>query len=369
MNYEGKGTTEDIINYLKENFKEIPSEIIRGVSRAYAEEPYCLCTKDLPDRGDPLGKDDKDQPEDIEDALLERLIDVPNFLPVHFLEEGSVIQRAVARVSTGTSFGTGFMVSPTLFMTNNHVISSEAEAQNTKIQFNYQEDYLGNAEQMETYDLAPDSFFFTDGPLDFTLVRVRPKFVRPTPVSPFPSLFSNGSEAQGYGYNYGYGEFTPNPDGPVPPLPWQPPLPVGVPRLAPIWPPIHRQPIVIPPRFAGHIWGFVPLPSTAVYPNGLHLNIIQHPQARRKEIAVQQNTINHLFPDFVHYITDTEPGSSGSPVFNNDWDLVALHHAAGERQNGVWIDNEGIRIDRIVGHLRDNLDGINPGVLNELGIA
>jgi V8-like Glu-specific endopeptidase len=31
----------------------------------------------------------------------------------------------------------------------------------------------------------------------------------------------------------------------------------------------------------------------------------------------------------VQYLTDTLPGSSGSPVFDADWNVVALHHSGG----------------------------------------
>jgi len=47
-------------------------------------------------------------------------------------------------------------------------------------------------------------------------------------------------------------------------------------------------------------------------------------------------------PKFLHYRTPTEPGSSGSPVFDDQWQLVALHHAA------VKDANEGIWIQRVV---------------------
>ena len=32
----------------------------------------------------------------------------------------------------------------------------------------------------------------------------------------------------------------------------------------------------------------------------------------------------------LQYTTDTMPGSSGSPVFNDEWHVVAIHHAGGD---------------------------------------
>jgi len=53
-----------------------------------------------------------------------------DFVDVAFLQRGSYAARAVARVVTrdGQGIGTGFMISPTLFLTNNHVIGSKADA-------------------------------------------------------------------------------------------------------------------------------------------------------------------------------------------------------------------------------------------------
>ncbi len=48
----------------------------------------------------------------------------------------------------------------------------------------------------------------------------------------------------------------------------------------------------------------------------------------------------------VRYRTNTETGSSGSPCFNSDWDLVALHHS------GIVKYNEGIPINCIVALLK-----------------
>ena len=53
----------------------------------------------------------------------------------------------------------------------------------------------------------------------------------------------------------------------------------------------------------------------------------------------------------IHYRAPTEPGSSGSPVFNtNSWDVIALHHAGGRLSSrlngkkGTYAANEGIAI-------------------------
>jgi endonuclease/exonuclease/phosphatase family metal-dependent hydrolase len=80
------------------------------------------------------------------------------------------------------------------------------------------------------------------------------------------------------------------------------------------------------------------------------VNIIQHPRGRPKEIAIHNNRVKRVMNRVLHYETDTEPGSSGSPVFNNEWKLVALHHA-GWATGGGHATNEGIRMSAIVAHL------------------
>ena len=110
---------------------------------------------------------------------------------------------------------------------------------------------------------------------------------------------------------------------------------------------------------------------------GEYLTIIQHPKGERKQICVRENKLlKYADKDpYVWYETDTVSGSSGSPVFNNSWDVVALHHSSVPQTKRVggkdvwltrdgklwsadlgddaiaWKANEGIRVSRIVEHL------------------
>lgn len=77
-------------------------------------------------------------------------------------------------------------------------------------------------------------------------------------------------------------------------------------------------------------WGHLELAPSASPRPGDHVTIIQHPQGGPKQIALTANQVVNLHEHWLQYSTDTLPGSSGSPVFNDDWKVVAIHHAGGE---------------------------------------
>lgn len=56
--------------------------------------------------------------------------------------------------------------------------------------------------------------------------------------------------------------------------------------------------------------------------------VIQHPDGKPKQTAYFENKVDFTEnPNFITYTTDTLGGSSGSPVFNYEWLVFALHHA------------------------------------------
>lgn len=89
---------------------------------------------------------------------------------------------------------------------------------------------------------------------------------------------------------------------------------------------------------------------------GENVTIVQHPRGQKKQIALRENQFVDLSDPFVHYRADTEPGSSGSPVFNDQWEIVALHHAgvpAPEHPETGGYVNEGILVRRIMEFVRE----------------
>ena len=107
-------------------------------------------------------------------------------------------------------------------------------------------------------------------------------------------------------------------------------------------------------------YGYIELKEIEIAQNDF-VNIIQHPGGEMKQISLYHNIVTNTSERVVQYLTDTLKGSSGSPVFNSDWEVVALHHSGGgkkpgepELPEGIKSRNEGIFINKIIQFVKDN---------------
>jgi hypothetical protein len=102
-------------------------------------------------------------------------------------------------------------------------------------------------------------------------------------------------------------------------------------------------------------WGALDLLPASIREDD-RVNIIQHPGGEQKQLSFFHNLVVYVGEGRVQYLTDTLPGSSGSPVFDKDWNLVALHHSGGwipePGARGRFFRNEGIHVDRLIAMLR-----------------
>jgi V8-like Glu-specific endopeptidase len=86
--------------------------------------------------------------------------------------------------------------------------------------------------------------------------------------------------------------------------------------------------------------------------------VIGHPGgSAQPQFSLQDNILLDYDHRVLHYRSPTEGGSSGSPVSDDEWRLIGLHHAGGTRMpalnraGGTYAANEGITIDAIRGGL------------------
>jgi V8-like Glu-specific endopeptidase len=94
-----------------------------------------------------------------------------------------------------------------------------------------------------------------------------------------------------------------------------------------------------------------PLALSLPVPDQDRVYVIGHPKGGGLSFSFDNNVVVAAKEPKLHYRAPTEPGSSGSPVFNDDWELVAIHHfgnAAVASAKGTVFANEGIWMSAIV---------------------
>lgn len=97
------------------------------------------------------------------------------------------------------------------------------------------------------------------------------------------------------------------------------------------------------------------------------LNIIQHPEGKPKRIAIRNNLATPSVGSDLRYFTATLPGSSGSPVFTDDWKVVALHRGSSATKvlNFLGRQTAIINFGTQIPFILDKLRGV-PGLLEKV---
>lgn len=101
-------------------------------------------------------------------------------------------------------------------------------------------------------------------------------------------------------------------------------------------------------------YGYIELFDIDISKNDF-VNIIQHPGGQSKQLALYHNIVTASSNRTIQYLTDTLKGSSGAPVFDSSWNIVAIHHSGSllkKDEAPLPFDfksrNEGIRITAII---------------------
>ncbi len=250
--------------------------------------------------------------------IREGIVGSDDMVSSNFLHRGSQVANCVGRIvqrETREPLATGFMVSPNLLMTNNHVLPDAMEAERCAVQFDYLVYHSGKPIEINEFRLQPERFFMTGGEdFDYTLVAVE-------------SMNSKGQDLTSFGQ-------------------------ISL------------------------------IEDTGKATKGERLNIIHHPQGKPQQATFRKNLMITHDESLIRifYMTDTQSGSSGSPMLNDQWELVALHYASTEitdkEQKKLFLQhmydnhpemvsefnkevrvNVGMRISAIVNHINTMKEG------------
>lgn len=267
--------------------------------------------------------------------------------------------------------GTGFLVGRDYILTNNHVLPNSSTASEFIVRFRYEIDSQGSELDSIDYELDPSFFFTSAGDLDYTVIKILPLKEE--------ERKRQGLAFQEAGNNFGWLHMANEENEavvipPIPSLKRTKFLPLVIKEINNLW---QRSRSMIgstsalSPIIGESAWARSLRKDTA-FNHGLQqevsdklqiqglmgqsVSIIQHPKGNRKEIVVYDNRVQAIYQNWIQYETDAEPGSSGSPLFNSQWQLVGLHHSALiDSETSEVIGYLGTRACRIVQDLRRQL--------------
>lgn len=233
--------------------------------------------------------------------LRHAVIDQHDFQPISVLHDAVAQAQSVGRIIVRAANsevkwpGTGSLVGPDLLLTNAHVLPDRESVTGASVDFNFDEaepDGTAGA-SVDTYSLDPE-----------VLV-----------ISPYRSEEEGGVDADHLDFAL-----------------------VGVSRKD--------------GQSASDRWGRTRVtPDEKWFGVGHDVFIVQHPNGGPKMISLARNEIVQIRSCTFSYLTDTLPGSSGSPALDQAWRMIGVHHAAAifsPADGGSYVVNEAIRIDAIL---------------------
>lgn len=112
---------------------------------------------------------------------LERIVGGNDLVSINYLAKGMAASRPICRIqlkdanSQLAGFATGFLIGPGVLMTNHHVFGKAADAVNSVLDFDYEQDLTGRDRPLVQFGLDPARLFFANQQLDFAVVAVRPR--------------------------------------------------------------------------------------------------------------------------------------------------------------------------------------------------
>jgi endonuclease G len=110
----------------------------------------------------------------------------------------------------------------------------------------------------------------------------------------------------------------------------------------------------------GQEWGYFNIHTYPKMLPGQRVNIIQYPGGGFQHIAFRDNFVRDIQQETVQYITDTDYGTSGAPVLDDTFAVLALHNqrVRDPTHPGRWYRNQGYRINAIIKDISDRLPNL-----------